>query len=88
MANSVEVSGFIFSILDRIGTKSEGVEYYLQLLERYDSFDNMKKYHIEKKAEPWKVDVKLQPLSGCMVKIKGSILEENIEYISLDKIGP
>ena len=87
MAEPIEVNGYLFSIIDRIKSKSEGPEYFVQLFEEYETFQKLKKYHIVKKAELWKADKKLQSLLGHKVLVSGNLANDMLEYSSIKKAG-
>ena len=71
-------SGFLFAKLDRIGSKSEGPEYYLQQWNDDCSitWDN----HIEKKADAWETDPKLHAYLAKKATLTGNLSETTIKY--------
>ena len=87
MSNVVTVNGFLFSVLDRIGDRSEGPEYFLQLLEKYAAYDQIKKHHVTKNAPLHKQDPKLQQFLGRKVKITGVLSDQGIEYTAIGASG-
>lgn len=69
--------GFLFAKLERIRTRSEGPEYYLQFL---GELDDTKDFHIKKHSELWKIDPKLHPFLAQKIKIKGELEDSIIKY--------
>jgi hypothetical protein len=76
--------GFLFAKLERIGTRSEGPEYYLQFLgENADTKD----FHIQKQSELWKIDPQLHPFLAQKVTIKGDIKDSIIQYEEITTVA-
>lgn len=69
--------GYLFSKLDKIGSKSEGPVYILQ---KWD----YKEIPIVKKAELWKKDTALHKFLGKKVNIEGVLREKEIHYEKID----
>ena len=57
-----KINGYLFAKLERLGSKSEGPEYYLQLLEEVPGYGPIIK--LKKQAELWQEDENLHPLLG------------------------
>lgn len=75
-------NGYLFAKLDRIGSKSEGPEYFLQ---QWDNQGKARDTPIQKKAELWKIDPKLHKFLGQKVTILGTIKEKLIQYEEIKK---
>ena len=69
-------NGFLFSKLGRIGTKSEGPDYFLQL-------KDYSEVPIIKKAELWQPDPELQKCLGKKVEIVAKHDPTYLEYESV-----
>jgi hypothetical protein len=74
--------GYVYSKLDRIGTKSEGPEYYLQDLS--DSERPVDK-HIKKKANLWMEDPILNQFIASKSIVSGNLEYDSINYESIKK---
>jgi len=76
--------GFLFAKLDRIGTKMEGPEYFLQ---QWDKQRKTTDTHIQKQVEAWKIDPRLHNCLARKVIISGTIKDKSIQYkeITLEK---
>lgn len=72
------LKGFLFCKLDRIGTRSEGPEYFLQ----QDDYTEIK---IIKKATPWEEDPDLHPMLATKITLDGTIEEGAIIYAGIAK---
>jgi hypothetical protein len=72
----MKYDGYLFAKLDKIGTKSEGPVYYLQL------FDN-KDVCIKKKSELWENDPVLHNCLGKKVTITGTLKNNKLVYDSI-----
>lgn len=68
-----EYEGYLFAKLERLGTFSEGPEYYLQEKDGDEA-------RIIKKVEPWKEDPVLQELLGEKVRVYGEKSPSGIIY--------
>jgi len=70
--------GFLFSKLFRIGSKSQGPEYFLQ------QWDDRRKPTVDapihKKTDAWKDDPVLQKYLGRIVTVTGAVVDDKIEY--------
>ena len=73
-----QYSGFLFSKLDKIGSKSEGPVYYLQLLVATE-----KELRIEKKCNAWEQDKVLQAHLGTKITIEGEMISGLLRYESV-----
>lgn len=69
--------GYLFSKLDKIGSRSEGPVYILQ---QWDS----KEISVVKKVELWKKDTVLHKYLGKKVTIEGVLREKKIHYEKID----
>lgn len=65
--------GYLFAKLARLGSKSEGPEYYLQMKDG-------KELLVLKKTELWEEDPALEEFLGERVEILGEWVEKGIEY--------
>lgn len=77
----LKFDGYLFRILDAIGTKAEGPSYYLQ------EFDG-KEVPVLKHAEPWQDDPSLHEYLGKKVTVTGELQGEAIRYSSIDDYEP
>lgn len=75
-----ELSGFLFSKLARIGSKSEGPDYFLQQFDRSASPIVEKVIPIHKEVNLWKPDPALQKYLGTEVAIHGHLEEGQLHY--------
>ncbi|MGB8601718.1 MAG: hypothetical protein WCD42_05920 [Rhizomicrobium sp.] len=73
-----QFNGFLYEVLDAIGTEDEGPIYFLQQFNGTD-------LPILKKAAKDREDDTLQGLIGKKVTIEGNMLGQSIEY---KRIGP
>ena len=71
--HKTKLYGYIFTKLGRINTRSEGLEYYIQL-------ENYKEIHINKKAALFHDDETLNKFVGKKVKIEGEFNGTVIVY--------
>ncbi len=78
---SMQFDGYLFSKLDRIRSKSEGPEYFLQ------QFD-YQEYPVIKKAHPWLKDETLHPFLNKKVTIEGDMAISGIVYESVRDYKP
>ncbi|MBN1574039.1 MAG: hypothetical protein JW984_12655 [Deltaproteobacteria bacterium] len=65
--------GFLFSRIERVGTKSEGPEYYLRT-------DGGEEIHLFKNATLWREDPVLQGYVNKRVSISGDLYEKELFY--------
>lgn len=72
-----EFAGFLFSKLFRIGTRSEGPEYFLQDLQQQE---NNLELEIKKQVELWQEDPRLQLFLGHKVTIRGELVDGQLNY--------
>lgn len=72
-----EYHGYLFAKLARIGSKSEGPEYFLQ---QWDGQGNTTDTHIKKQDNLWQIDAKLHKFLARKVTILGTLKEKTIEY--------
>jgi len=70
------LSGYLFSKLMNIGTRSEGPQYFLQ------QFD-YKEIVVIKQAEPWKEDPILHPLLNKKVTVEGELTSDGLIYSAI-----
>ncbi|GEM_PF-2616045 len=78
--NEVETHvGFLFSRIERVGTKSEGPEYYL----RADGGDEI---HLHKNAILWKEDPVLQEHIDKRVSVSGDLIGNELFYKKVELI--
>lgn len=70
--------GYLFSKLHLIGSKSEGVSYFLQL-------SDYEEVYVNKNAALWQPDEVLHPYLNQKVSIQGDVLQGALEY---EEIGP
>ena len=75
-----EISGFLFSKLGRIGSKSEGPDYFLQQFDRSASPIVEKVIPIHKEAHLFEIDPVLQKFLATEVVISGRIVEGHLHY--------
>lgn len=75
-----ELSGFLFSKLARIGTRSEGPDYFLQQFDRSASPIVEKVIPIHKEVDLWKEDPVLQKYLGTEVAVHGHLEEGHLYY--------
>ena len=68
--------GYFFAKLERLGSKSEGPEYYLQMMDG-------KELLVFKKVEAWEEDPVLEEFLGERVEIFGEWKETGMEYIKI-----
>lgn len=71
--------GFLFSQIDRVGTKSEGPEYYLRM-------DDGVEIHVFKKANLWQEDPALQELVNRRVSISGELTGKELFYTTVEPL--
>jgi hypothetical protein len=64
--------GYLSSRTERIGTRSEGPEYYLSV--------DGKEIHVVKNAQLWEEDPVLQELVGRKVWISGTLVDGELFY--------
>ncbi len=70
-------NGYLFAKLFRIGSRSEGPEYFLQ---QWDRQQRTKDTHVRKNTQPWKIDPVLHRYLAMKVIISGKLEEEEIRY--------
>lgn len=75
-----EFSGFLFSKLARLGSRSEGPDYFLQQFDRSAKPIVEKVIPIHKEAELWKEDPILQRYLATEVFIRGSFVDGYLHY--------
>ena len=75
-----EISGFLFSKLGRIGTRSEGPDYFLQQFDRSKSPIVEKVIPIHKEVHLFEKDPILQKYLAMEVAIDGRILDGYLHY--------
>lgn len=80
MKDVKELSGFLFSKLARIGSRSEGPDYFLQQFDRSEHPIVEKVIAIHKEAEAWKPDPVLQKYLATEVAIRGRIVDGQLHY--------
>lgn len=68
-------TGFIYSRLERIKSKSQGPEYFLQIGEKIGT-----DIPIQKNTHLWEVDPELQQHLACIVAINGEIVDKKLAY--------
>ena len=82
MTDSIdEFEGFLFSKLQRIGSRSEGPDYFLQGWDYSET-------PVIKKAYLWEEDPTLQPFLGKKVTILGELTDGGIEYQKISELYP
>ena len=69
----VSQRGYLVSRTERIGTKSEGPEYYLRL-------EDGREIHVIKNADLWKEDPRLQEKVGVEVWVLGTLVDGEMIY--------
>ena len=67
------IEGQIFTKKKGVGTRSEGVEYYILPVDQYR--ERWEEILVRKKTHLWQNDPQLHPFVGKVVKIKGDIIE-------------
>lgn len=72
-------TGHLFSRTERIGTRSEGPEYYLRL-------ENGREIHVIKKAELWEKDPELQKMIDRKVWISGNLMDGELIYKEIKRL--
>ena len=72
-AKVVTITGVLFSRIERVGTKSEGPEYYLRM-------DDGVEIHILKKANLWQEDPALQEHIDKRVSVSGDLIGKEMFY--------
>ena len=77
----VKFDGYLFSKLYRIGSKSEGPEYFFQ---QWDYSE----IQIVKKANLWEEDPKLHQFLGKKATIEGSFVQGGIQYNTIENLRP
>lgn len=75
----VTITGFLFFRTERIGTKSEGPEYYLRT-------DDGTEIHIFKKATLWQEDPALHKLVERKVSISGELMGSELFYTAVEPL--
>ncbi len=70
--------GYLFSQTERIGTRSEGPEYYLRI--------DGKEIHVIKNAELWEEDPILQKMIDRKVWISGNLVDGELFYEEIKRI--
>ena len=75
-----ELSGFLFLKLGRIGTRSEGPDYFLQQFDRSVHPIVEKVIPIHKEANLWEDDPLLRKYLATEVTIEGSIVGGDLHY--------
>ena len=75
-----EFPGFLYSQLRRIGSKSEGPEYFLQ--DFLHGEDNMV-FEVGKEVDLWQEDPRLQPYLGQRVSLQGEFVDDKLSYKSV-----
>jgi hypothetical protein len=83
--NMKKFDGFLFSKLFRIGTRSQGPEYFLQQWENRRKPTGDKP--ILKKSEAWKDDPGLQKYLGQIVTVTGTVVDDKIAYEDIGTKG-
>ena len=74
-------TGFIYSRLERINSRSQGPEYFLQTGEQIE--DDIP---IHKKANLWEVDSQLQKNLATIVSIDGEIADNKLAYKTITNV--
>ena len=69
----VTITGLLYSLIERVGTKSEGPEYYLRM-------DDGAEIHVFKKANLWQEDPALQEHTNKRVSVSGDLYEKELYY--------
>ncbi|KIX13928.1 BsuPI-related putative proteinase inhibitor [Dethiosulfatarculus sandiegensis] len=72
--------GYLFSKLHLIGSKSEGVSYFLQL-------SDYEEVYVTKKAVLWQQDEVLHPYLNQKVSIKGELVQGALQYEEISPLG-
>jgi hypothetical protein len=72
-------TGYLSSRMERIGSKSEGPEYYLTM-------DDGREIHVVKKAELWEEDPALQKFIDRKVWIGGSLTDGELNYTEIKRL--
>ncbi|MBN2224207.1 MAG: hypothetical protein JW765_05990 [Deltaproteobacteria bacterium] len=72
-------TGYLLSRMERIGTRSEGPEYYLRLKDGSE-------IHVVKKADLWKEDPALQKYVDRKVWIGGSLVDGELYYTEIKRL--
>ncbi|MCP4764122.1 MAG: hypothetical protein GY870_20280, partial [archaeon] len=67
------IEGKLITKKTAVGTKSEGVMYYILPSDQYR--ERWEEVLVRKKTHLWQNDPQLHPFIGKMVKIKGDIIE-------------
>jgi len=73
------ITGYLFSKLMNIGSKSEGPQYFLQQI-NFDKGEFEKEVVVIKQVELWQEDSQLQVFLGKKVEIEGESTADGIVY--------
>jgi len=73
--------GYLFGKLYRIGSKSEGPEYFLQ---QWDGQGNTTDTPIQKKGNLWEIDPILHKYLAQKVTISGTLREKKLQYEDIE----
>lgn len=76
------IEGFLFMRLERVGTRSEGPEYFLQ------RFDENPDLHIRKNVAPWQDEPALRKYLAMKVTITGVVQNSEMAYSSIVALKP
>jgi hypothetical protein len=82
-----ELSGYLFSKLGRIGSRSEGPDYFLQQFDRSMHPVVEKVIPIHKKANLWEDDPVLRKYLAMEVDIHGRIVGGHLHYREVHPVG-